>query len=69
MLIRLITALALKSNHLGGNSSSSSNKVVLLIDEFDKPVTENLANPENCEAIQKILKNFLAPLKSKDKYF
>lgn len=43
--------------------------MVLLVDEFDKPIIENLTNSENCEAIQKTLKNFFAPLKSEDKYF
>jgi hypothetical protein len=39
-------------------------RVVILIDEYDKPITEHLSNPEKAEQFRTALKNFYEALKS-----
>lgn len=44
------------------------NQVVVLIDEYDKPLIDNLSNLEEARAIRDVLKGFYAVLKSLDRY-
>ncbi len=43
-------------------------KVVILVDEYDKPITDYITNPEIANEHSKILKSVYGALKSKDKY-
>ena len=43
-------------------------KVVILVDEYDKPLLEAIDNPELQESYRKILKGFYGSLKSMDQY-
>ncbi|KZX10822.1 ATP-binding protein [Methanobrevibacter filiformis] len=43
-------------------------KVVILIDEYDRPITENLGNNNLLEDIQAILRSFYNVLKTNDQY-
>ncbi len=43
-------------------------KVVILVDEYDKPLLNTLDNPELNDAYRKILKSFYSNLKTQDKY-
>ncbi|MCK4761105.1 MAG: ATP-binding protein [Candidatus Aminicenantes bacterium] len=47
---------------------SSSGKVVILIDEYDKPIIDFIQEKETAFANRKVLKNFYSVLKSSDKY-
>ena len=47
---------------------SSINKVVLLVDEYDKPIIEHIENPEAAAANRAILKQFYACIKPLDEY-
>lgn len=42
--------------------------IVLLIDEYDKPVLDNLSNDAECEALQSLLQGFYSVIKSKNDY-
>jgi hypothetical protein len=44
------------------------NQVVVLIDEYDKPILDNITNVQEAQAQQVILKSFYDVLKSVDKY-
>ncbi len=44
------------------------NKVVLLIDEYDKPIIDHISNKEKAEANKEILANFYETIKSLDGY-
>jgi hypothetical protein len=46
----------------------SGRKVVVLVDEYDKPLVNTLDDPELNEAMRKILKGFYGVLKSADAY-
>ena len=43
-------------------------QVVVLIDEYDKPLVDNLLNLAEAQAIRKVLKGFYGVLKSMDRY-
>jgi hypothetical protein len=43
-------------------------KVVVLVDEYDKPLTETLNEPESHDKIRRMLKGFYGVLKSADQY-
>ena len=43
-------------------------KVVILIDEYDKPIIDNLENSEAATQIREILKGFYSVLKSLDRH-
>lgn len=43
-------------------------QVVILIDEYEKPVIDNIGNPDKIEKFQEILRGFYGILKSYDKY-
>ena len=47
---------------------SSEGKVVILIDEYDKPLLEAIGNPELQDEYRKILKAFYSNIKSCDEY-
>jgi len=47
---------------------SAKNKVVVLIDEYDKPILGNIKNVEECEKIRDVLKAFYSVIKSSDPY-
>ena len=48
--------------------ASTGQQVVVLIDEYDKPIIDNLANPEVMEANKKILHSFYQILKAVDEH-
>ena len=48
--------------------STSNRKCVVLIDEYDKPITDLLEEPEQAAQHVKVLKNFYSTLKSQDNY-
>jgi hypothetical protein len=48
--------------------ASKKNKVVLLIDEYDKPIIDYLDDPQVAEAHREILKSFYSILKDSDPY-
>ncbi len=48
--------------------ASKENKVVLLIDEYDKPIIDYLDDPQVAEAHREILKSFYSILKDSDPY-
>lgn len=48
--------------------TSKTNKVVLLIDEYDKPITDYLTNLEKARENREILKNFYSIVKGSDPY-
>ncbi len=43
-------------------------KVVILIDEYDKPILDNITTPEMAKKARDILKNFYSVIKDSDKY-
>jgi len=45
-----------------------SQKVVILIDEYDKPILDNIENPEIAVAMRESLKNFYSVIKDADEY-
>ena len=45
-----------------------SQKVVILIDEYDKPILDNITNPEMAKRARDILKNFYSIIKDSDRY-
>ena len=47
---------------------STKNKVVVLVDEYDKPVIDNLDQKKLFQANRKLLRNFFASLKGLDRY-
>jgi len=47
---------------------SSTNKVVVLIDEYDKPIIDHVSNLEKARANREILHNFFSVLKGSDPY-
>lgn len=46
--------------------SSTGHQVVILIDEYDKPIVDNLGNPELTDYYRKVLQGFYSVLKAKD---
>lgn len=49
-------------------SELSGNKVVILVDEYDKPLLEAIGNPELQDDFRKTLKSFYGVIKSMDAY-
>jgi len=47
-----------------GISNKKNKPVVLLIDEYDKPLVDFIAKPEKAKRNQKVLKDFFSPLKN-----
>jgi hypothetical protein len=47
---------------------STGRQVVVLVDEYDKPITDHLSNPEMMKANQKILHDFYQVLKATDEH-
>ncbi|MFN8674254.1 MAG: AAA family ATPase [Candidatus Sericytochromatia bacterium] len=47
---------------------SKKDKVVLLIDEYDKPITEYIDNIEKANEMRSILRNFYETIKANDQY-
>ena len=47
---------------------SERNRVVILIDEYDKPILDNLTEPEPCRGIKDALSGFYGVIKPNDKY-
>ena len=45
-----------------------SQKVVILIDEYDKPILDNIENPEVAVQMRESLKNFYSVIKDADEY-
>ncbi|MBQ7178505.1 MAG: ATP-binding protein [Victivallales bacterium] len=48
--------------------SSPMKKVVVLVDEYDKPILSNITNPAQCQRILKVLKGFYSNIKKGEKY-
>ena len=48
--------------------SSAMKKVVVLVDEYDKPILGNIANLPQCQRILKVLKGFYSNIKKGEKY-
>ncbi|MBW2099805.1 MAG: AAA family ATPase, partial [Deltaproteobacteria bacterium] len=49
-------------------SEKYNQKVVVLIDEYDKPILDNIDNPDSAVEIREELKNFYSVIKDNDKY-
>ncbi|MBQ6470897.1 MAG: ATP-binding protein [Victivallales bacterium] len=49
-------------------NTSPKKKVVLLVDEYDKPILDNIANKSHCQKILKLLKGFYSNIKKGEKY-
>ena len=47
---------------------ASRNRVAVLIDEYDKPIIDNIENVQEAEQIRKVLKGFYTILKGMDRY-
>ena len=47
---------------------SARNRVVVLVDEYDKPIIDNLENEEEARRIREVLKGFYGVLKGLDEY-
>jgi len=47
---------------------SKKNKVIILIDEYDKPILDHIKNIEEAEAQREILRSFYTVIKGMDKY-
>lgn len=48
--------------------AKTNQKIVILVDEYDKPLLETMDNPELQESYRRILKGFYGMLKSMDQY-
>ncbi len=44
------------------------NKVVILIDEYDKPILDNISDTERCSEIRDLLKSFYGQVKANEEY-
>ena len=49
-------------------AATTGERVVILVDEYDKPLLQTIGNPELQEEYKKILKSFYGALKSEDGY-
>ncbi|WP_129408570.1 ATP-binding protein [Marinitoga lauensis] len=47
---------------------SKKGKVVILVDEYEKPILDNINNKEKAERYREILRDFYVSIKSKDEY-
>lgn len=47
---------------------ATKNKVVILIDEYDKPIIDNIENVKKAQRIREVLKGFYAVIKGMDAY-
>lgn len=43
-------------------------KVVILVDEYDKPILDNIAHPEQAKVAREVLKTFYSVIKDNDRY-
>lgn len=59
MLTAIIVALA---------ASGKQNKIVILIDEYDKPLIDSIDDLEKLNQVRSVLKNFYGVLKTADRY-
>ena len=48
--------------------SLTGDKVVVLIDEYDKPILDNVSDRERCEEIRDLLKSFYGQIKANEEY-
>ena len=48
--------------------NAKSNKVVVLIDEYDKPILDNVSDTERCGEIRDLLKSFYGQVKANEEY-
>lgn len=48
--------------------NKTGNRVVILVDEYDKPLLQNVGNPELQDALRNIMKAFYGIMKSEDQY-
>ncbi|NOQ35540.1 MAG: AAA family ATPase [Methylococcaceae bacterium] len=48
--------------------NTTGQKVVVLVDEYDKPILDNIDNPEQALAMREALKNIYSVIKDSDKY-
>ncbi|MFC4623242.1 ATP-binding protein [Comamonas nitrativorans] len=48
--------------------SSSGQRVVILVDEYDKPILDRIEDPERAQAIREVLKDFYSVIKDSDQY-
>lgn len=53
-------------NVIEGTHAATGRQVVILIDEYDKPIVDNLTNPELAEVFQTQLQGFYSVMKSQD---
>ncbi|ABR30386.1 ATP-binding protein [Thermosipho melanesiensis] len=68
--------LSLESNHFKYSfdeliitlSEKKGEKVVILVDEYEKPILDNVTNKEKAERYREILRDFYVTIKSKDEY-
>ena len=55
-------------NLIASLSSKYKQKVVILIDEYDKPILDNITNKKQATVARDILKNFYSAIKDSDRY-
>ncbi|MDR0703402.1 MAG: AAA family ATPase, partial [Planctomycetaceae bacterium] len=68
-ITNIATRLSLRFDNLIKTAyQKSKRKVVVLVDEYDKPLVNTLDNPELNESMRSILKGFYGILKSADAY-
>ena len=48
--------------------AAKTNKVVILIDEYDKPILDHIENPEEAKAQREVLKSLYSVIKGSDQY-
>jgi hypothetical protein len=53
---------------IGKIAEMEGSRVAVIVDEYDKPLTDNIGNPETYETIRRILQDFYGGLKSSDEY-
>ena len=56
------------SNIIQSACEKTGKPVVILIDEYDKPIVDNLTNPELADTFRTVLQGFYSVMKSQDQY-